>query len=122
MLILLALPLQPPAHPAAPCGPPAPALKGVAPRSASFSLARASRAALREIPGAIVMVEDEAPTFLTQMPPSMKLLRGHLRVFSGQDQPTFPATPPIPVWMDPAVTTSGGNVVNRLFSVGGGSY
>ncbi len=116
MLILTAPPLPPPEL----CGPPAPALRGLAPRSISFSTARAARLAAREMPGAIVTVEDEAPTFLTQMPPSMRL--GGLRVFSGKEPPVFPVTPLMPVWMDPTLTVSGGNVVNRLFTLGGGNY
>jgi hypothetical protein len=77
---------------------------------------------MREMPGAIVTVEDEAITFLAQMPAGLKLLNGGLRLFSGKEPPTFPMTPPMPVWMDPAVTMSGGNVVQRLYTIGGGSY
>lgn len=122
MLILLTLASQVPPPPAPLCGPPAPALKGATPHSASFSLARATRAALREMPGAIVTVEDEAATFMADLPPALKLLRGNLRLFTGRDQPAFPTTPPMPLWMDPSVTMSGGNVVNRLFTIGGGNY
>jgi hypothetical protein len=56
------------------------------------------------------------------MPAGLKLLNGGLRLFSGKEPPTFPMTPPMPVWMDPAVTMSGGNVVQRLYTIGGGSY
>lgn len=122
MLILMTLAAQAPPPPAQLCGPPAPALKGVAPHSASFSLTRATRGALREIPGAIVTVEDEAASFMADFPPALKLLRGNLRLFTGRDQPVFPATPPMPLWMDPSATMSGGNVVNRLFTIGGGNY
>jgi len=122
MLILMTLGTQAPPPTAQVCGPPAPALKGAAPHSASFSLPRATRIALREMPGAVVTVEEEAVRFMTDLPPAVKLLRGNLRLFTGRTQPVFPATPPMPLWMDPSVTTSGGNVVNRLFTIGGGNY
>jgi hypothetical protein len=122
MLILTDLPPHPSGPIAAVYGPPAPVIKGMAPRSAIFSLSQASKVALREMPGAIVVVEDDAPVFLTKLPPSMSLLRGHLRLFSGTQQPPFSVTPPMPVWMDPSVTTAGGNVVNRIFGFGGGNY
>jgi hypothetical protein len=121
MLILPDLPPPPPAL-KEPCGPPAPALKHAKPRSAAFSVPIASKVAAREMPGAIVAVEDESVTFLTQMPAGLKLMNGGLRLFTGREQPTFPMTPPMPVWMDPSVTMSGGNVAQRLFTIGGGSY
>ena len=113
-MILLDLPPQPP--PAALCGPPAPVIKGLKVPSASFSTARAIKAALREMPGAVVNVEDEAPVFLTKLPPSLRFLGGGLRVFAGT------GTLAMPVWMDPNVTMSGGNVVGRVYSFGGGGF
>ncbi len=115
MLLLTDLP-QPPRPPSALCGPPAPQLKGVKPHSSAFSLAQASRAALREMPGAVVVVEEDAPALLTKLPPSLRLFHGSLRLFAG----TGPST--MPVWMDPNVTMSGGNVVNRIYSFGGGGF
>lgn len=122
MLLSLDLPPQPSPSPAALHGPPAPALKRIPPISAPFSLERATRAALRELPGAVVRVEEDAPSFLTQLPPDLKLLHGKLRLFTAEGGPTFTATPAMPVWMDPSVTISGGNVVHRVYALGGGRY
>jgi len=116
MFLLPSLPPNPPTPPAAICGPPAPALKGVALRSTTFSLAKATRAALREMPGAVVLIEDDSPAFLTKIPPTLRLLHGNLRLFTGG------GTSPMPVWMDPNVTMSGGNVASRVYSFGGGGF
>lgn len=113
---MLILPPLPPAPPAAIYGPPAPQMKGLKAQSASFSTARATREALRQMPGAVVDVEDEAPVFLAKLPPSLRLFKGGLRVFAGT------GTSPMPVWMDPNVTMSGGNVVGRVYSFGGGGF
>jgi len=104
------------------CGPPTRPLKGVVPSSGSFSLARGTKAALREIPGAVVVVEDETPIFLTRLPPSFRFAPWNLRIFGGNDQVGRSGTPPIPMWMDPNITMSGGNVVNRVYSFGGGNF
>ncbi len=113
MLILLDLLPQ---TPAALYGPPAPVLKGMKARSPSFSLERATHAALREMPGAVVVVEEDGPAFLAKLPPTLRLFSGGLRLFSGV------GTSPMPVWMDPNVTMSGGNVVSRVYSFGGGGF
>ena len=104
------------------CGPPTRPLKGVVPTSGGFSLARGTKAALREIPGAVVVVEDETPVFLTRLPPSLRITPWNFRIFGGQEQVGFPGTPPMPVWLDPNITMSGGNVVNRVYSFGGGNF
>lgn len=105
---------------AAQCGPPAPTFKGARMVSASFSVARASRSALREMPGAIVVVEEDGPIPLAQETGSRSIFRGKLRLLTKRDFPVFPATPPMPRWMDPNVTMSGGNVVGQIFPIGYG--
>lgn len=120
MLILLDAPPPPPKPLAAHCGPPAPALKGARVVSASFSVARASRSAIREMPGAIVVVEEDGLVPLAQETGSQSLFRGKLRLLTRRDLPVFPATPPMPRWMDPNITMSGGNVVNQVFPIGWG--
>jgi len=122
MFLTLAVPPPPPAPAAKICGPPAPAIRGIAPASLGFSLDRVTRNALREIPGAVVVIEDEAPAFLNKLPANLRFSALNLRVFGGRDQPIFPGTPPMPVWMDPSITVSGGNVVHRVFTLGGGSF
>lgn len=92
------------------------------PISGTFSMARGIKAALREIPGAVVVVEDETPVFLTRLPPSFRFAPWNLRIFGGQEQIGLPGTAPMPVWMDPTITVSGGNVVNRVFAFGGGNF
>ena len=122
MFIMLALPPETPAIAAKHCGPPTRALKGIAPGSGAYLLVRGTRAALREIPGAVVVVEDDAPTFLNRLPPGLRFSPWNLRLFSGRENPAFPSTPPPPAWMDPNVTISGGNVVHRVFTFGGGNF
>ena len=120
MLILLNTP-APPAQPAiAHCGPPAPAWKGGRTPSASFSVEKASRAALREMPGAVVVVEEDGPAPLAKQGAGASFLRGRLRLLTRKDLPVFPATTPMPRWMDPTVTMSGGNVVGQTFAIGYG--
>lgn len=118
----MAVPPEMPAIPVEFCGPPTRPLKGVVPVSAAFSLPRGVRDALREVPGAVVVVEDTAPVFLTQLPPHRRFRPLNVRVFGGPNPPIFPGTPPMPVWMDPSITISGGNIVHRVFTFGGGNF
>ena len=78
--------------------------------------------ALREIPGAVVVVEDDAPTFLNRIPPGLRFSALKLRLFASGEKPMFPVTPAMPVWMDPNITVSGGNVVHRVYAFGGGNF
>ncbi|MBI4911333.1 MAG: hypothetical protein HY823_01215 [Acidobacteria bacterium] len=74
------------------------------------------RARVRDLPGAVVVVED---TFLEPFQVrerNIELLRGKLRVFLRNGVPGQMGLPP---WTDPAVTRSGGNVVHRVYSPGG---
>lgn len=120
MLILLDAPLPPPKPLAAHCGPPAPALKGARTVSASFSIARATRSALREMPGAVVVVEEDGLAPLAMEGVGASFFRGKLRLLTKRDLQVFSATPPMPRWMNPNVTMSGGNVVGQTFAIGYG--
>lgn len=120
MLILPHSLPQPPKPAVALYGPPAPALKGIPNRSASFSLTHASRMALREMPGAVVVVEEDGPEALSTQTLGKSFFRGQLRLLTKKDFPIFPTTPPMPRWMDPSVTMSGGNVVGQVFPLGWG--
>jgi hypothetical protein len=76
------------------------------------------RAILRELPGAVVVVEDTAPT-LPALPAQRKILGGRWKYFTpGLPSPLAMATP-VPAWMDPSVIRSGGNVVHKIYSFGG---
>jgi len=119
MLILLELPHPPAVYAKEPCGPPAPVMKGVSPHSAAFSLARASKA-LREMPGAVVVVEEDAPEPLAKAATAQSFIRRRLHLRLKKEFPAFPVTPPMPQWMDPNVTVSGGNVVHQNFPLGWG--
>ncbi len=120
MLILLDAPPPPPKPPAAHCGPPAPIHKGLTAHSAAFSAAHAMRAALRDMPGAVVVVEEDGPGQMPKQAVAHLSLGGRFRLAMRKELPVFPATPPMPRWMDPNVTMSGGNVVNQLFPIGWG--
>ena len=122
MLIVIDAPAPPPKPLVVPCGPPAPTLKGAhsTSTSASFSIARASRSALREMPGAIVVVEEDAAAPISREAYTRSLGRSKLRLLTKKDLPVFPSTPPMPRWMDPNVTMSGGNTVAQVFPIGYG--
>jgi hypothetical protein len=113
---VLMLPASPPQSPVVTvnCGPPGPAIKGLVP-----PVEMGSRMLKGEMPGAIVVVEDTAPRFLPRSPSSMELFRG-LRLSRGADPSRFPATLPVPRWMDPNITISGGNVASRIYPIGWG--
>ncbi len=72
------------------------------------------------MPGAIVVVEEDAPVPLAKETGSKSIFKGKLRLLTKRDLPVFPATPPMPRWMDPNVTMSGGNVVGQTFAIGYG--
>lgn len=73
---------------------------------------------LRDLPGAVVVVEDEAlrlnvmPSMRSWLEVRMKLMAAGLPfppIFQG----------PLPEWVDPTVIRSGGNVVHRIYNLGG---
>ncbi|MDP2876846.1 MAG: hypothetical protein Q8O00_11725 [Holophaga sp.] len=122
MLIALELPPQAPATSKQLCGPQTRLVKGAIPGSSAFSLSRVTKQALREIPGAVVVVEEDGPALINKLPPSLRLSLWNLRIFSGREDPIFAATPSMPVWMNPNITTSGGNIVHKVYNLGGGSF
>lgn len=79
-----------------------------------FDATLAAKRAAREM-GATVVVEDE---FLAL--PILPAGR-HWGVFRwrSSENPLALGALPTPVWMDPSVTRSGGNVVNRVYGFGG---
>lgn len=106
--------------------PPPPAPPPPAPRlvhlPAGFHAAAAARRAAQEL-GALVIVEDELPTLPTPAEPisfkGLRLRAGHLLLPPGV---WAPGALPVPVWMDPSVVRSGGNVVNRVYTFGGAGF
>lgn len=107
----------PPPHP----GPMIPLVKALPRASALPPWVTGVRAILHELPGAVVVVEDEA-LHLIPLQPQRKILGGRLR-FSASGLPSpLALSPPIPEWMDPSVIRSGGNVVHRNYSFGGGAF
>ena len=88
-----------------------PAIRLVAP-PLGFDSTRAAKRAAKEM-GAVVVVEDELPAF-PLIAPSLALGR-----FRFHDLALPPNPMAMPTWMDPSVTRSGGNVVHRVFSIGG---
>lgn len=113
----------PPPPPPRPAGPPAPALIAVKPAPAVPAWIQGDvKALLRDLPGAVVVVEDEAPAPVGQARASVDFLRGRLRLIAAGAQVPFTATPGMPVWMDPTVVRSGGNTVHKVFALGGGLF
>lgn len=68
--------------------------------------------------GAVVVVEDEA-IHLNVLPSLRSILEVRMRLM-GAGQP-FPSIfdGPLPEWTDPTVIRSGGNVVHRVYALGG---
>jgi hypothetical protein len=73
---------------------------------------------VRELPGAVVVVEDEVVQ-LNTLPSLRTLLKLRMNLMAAglPFPPIFAA--PIPEWADPTVIRSGGNVVHRIYSLGG---
>jgi len=72
------------------------------------------------MPGAIVVVEEDGLAPMGKESGSQSLFRGKLRLLTRKDLPVFPATAPMPRWMNPNITMSGGNVVGQTFPIGYG--
>lgn len=75
----------------------------------------------RELPGALVVVEDEVIRINTL--PSLRTLlklRMNLMAAGLPFPPLFAG--PMPEWVDPTVIRSGGNVVHRIYSLGGARF
>lgn len=80
------------------------------------------KAILRDIPGAVVVVEEQGMAPMGPAQVSVDFLQGRLRVFASGAFVPGSATPGVPLWMDPTVTLAGGNVVNRLYALGGSRF
>jgi len=117
----LAVPPPPPAL-VQPAGPQVPVLHGVPRRLAAIpEVAALARQALREA-GAVVVVEDDLPVFNADLPPSLNLLGGRFRLFGTGVLPSWVGPVAVPFWNDPGVTRAGGNIVGRVFTVGGAGF
>lgn len=79
------------------------------------------KAVLRDLPGAVVVVEDEALR-LPSMPTQKVFLGGRLKYSASSLPSPLALSPPIPPWMDTSVIRSGGNVVHRIYTFGGVTY
>lgn len=106
-----------------PDAPPAivgPVVPGAAalPRPAALHTPGGRRALLRSLPGAVVVVEDEAPR-LGARPGALALEGLGLRLFLGGSRTFLGPGVPAPVWNDPTVVRSGGTVVHRVYPLGG---
>ena len=114
-MILISLPPPPP-------GPVVPLVRPLPRASAVGSWAPCGiEAFTHDLPGAVVVVEDEElhlnalPSLRTFLKTRMRLMRAGLPY-----PPIFQV--PIPEWVDPNVIRSGGNVVHRIYPIGGGRY
>jgi len=76
------------------------------------------RAILDEVPGIVVVVEDNMPEYLPKRPVRLDLFHGGLRLV-GSQRPGFSNYVPAPDWMNSSVTRAGGNVVQRTYTFGG---
>lgn len=80
---------------------------------------RAVKQAMREIPGAVVVVEEDALPPIALKTMNLKFGKGWLRI--GQKlTPKLPSHMDLPKWMDPNITYSGGNVAHRNYPIGWG--
>ena len=76
---------------------------------------------IREVAGAVVVVEGEA-IYLATLPDTVRVGGRRLNLFIGRSllDRMGPLGPP--VWNDPSVIRSGGNVVHRVYTVGGAGF
>jgi len=102
-------------------GPTLPPIKGVKKvSSAPLWVAYGTRAMLRHLPGATVVVEDSLeilPHDLLARPFSVANMR-----FRGGELRPDPRVTPVPDWMNPTVVMAGPNVIQRSYSFGGATF
>lgn len=85
----------------------------------AFNLERAKRRLLEDMPGAVVVVEEDALPPIALKTMNLKFGKGWFRI--GQKwTPKLPSHIDLPKWMDPNITHSGGNVVHRNYPIGWG--
>ena len=114
-MLLLAMPPQPP-------GPMVPLVRPL-PRASAVGTWEPCgiEAFVHDLPGAVVVVEEEGlrmnalPSLRSFFELRMKLMNAGLPF-----PPVFGTQ--VPLWMDPNLIRSGGNVVHRIYSFGGVSY
>lgn len=76
---------------------------------------------LRDLPGAVVVVEDEAPRF--NLGTSLRsLLETRVKLMAAGLPPQLSLSTSAPLWSDPSVIRAGGNVVHRVYGLGGARY
>ncbi len=102
-------------------GPPASTIKGLVPGSGCFQIHRAMHAALRDMPGAVVVVEDDAPSFLPKANSAFRFLQGKIHIF-GASRSWNPAVGPNgPLWVDSSfLHTMGDSGQQKGFPIGWG--
>ncbi len=76
---------------------------------------------LAELPGAVVVVEDEAQR-LNTLPSLRSMLQNRVKLMAAGLPAPFSLSPGMPVWMDPNLVRSGGNVVHKVYGFGGASF
>lgn len=79
------------------------------------------RDALAGMPGAVVVVEDEAQR-LNTLPSLRSMLQNRVKLMATGLPAPFSLSPGLPVWMDPNVVRSGGNAVHKVYSFGGAGF
>ena len=78
------------------------------------------KSVLRDVPGAVVTVEDTLD-LMPHLAPRLSLMNRKMRLTSGERRIEALSVPP-PDWMNPMVFKSGGNVVQRAYDFGGVQY
>ena len=114
-MILVSLPPPPP-------GPEIPLVRPLPRASAVGSWAPCGiEAFIHDLPGAVVVVEDEVIR-LNVLPSMRTFLKLRMQLMAAGKP--FPAifNAPIPVWADPNVVRSGGNIIPKSYPLGGVSY
>jgi len=117
MHMLLVPPPPPPAQIVL-CGPPAPKLRGTHPPTATFSTLRALKAAMEELAGAVVVVEEDGSVPVPKLPSGFSIFNGKFQLRPGSEPMNGVGVPP-PSWMDPNVVMSNPNAATRTYTVGG---
>lgn len=112
--MLLAPPLPPPPAERPLVGPVLPSPKLPRTSAVPVWVAGGIRAVLREIPGAVVVVEDSAPAYLPLENPEIRAFRGFLKLRLASA--IILAPQPYAVrGMDPAEIWAGGNRVHKTY-------
>lgn len=116
---MLPIPPPPPAVIAPPAGPYAPTLKGV-PGARSFSVARATARAMREMAGAVVVVEDDAAILGPGQPPLLRSPKLNLGLFDFSVRLSPVTNPHGQLWVDSSAVLSPGGPLQKMYPIGWG--